>query len=222
ESGCAARSSLLPLHRPCRVDGHYCDANRLALRFPFAKARDTTLTLALTRASWRVGCFLTCDLCHQWIQAVALFTGTVSGPRQVDRDLRSVSSVCASLARNTRGFCCISRSTSCHLHHFSICGLCVSCTAARSEFLCCDASRTHNLGVANQFCRNWTSGKSFADHAERPLRRAGSKSYPNRVAEFSHYFGLLPSRRSGLSVLQTEWCRSTREIACDGTGSGDS
>src|SRR5439155_1668557 len=77
------------------------------------------------------------------------------------------------------------------------------------------------LGAANQFRRNRPSGKGFANHAEWPLRSAGSHSYSHWLAKFSHHPDLLPARRARLFLLQTERGSPARQIARDGTGSGD-
>jgi uncharacterized membrane protein YbhN (UPF0104 family) len=73
--------------------------------------------------------------------------------------------------------------------------------------------------VANQFRRNWTQRKSFADHAQWSLRCPGGKSHSDRLAEFSHYSRLLPPGSDRLFVLQAEWRSRTRAAARDGRGS---
>jgi len=142
--------------------------------------------------------------------------------RQIDRDLGRLSPLRASLARNARGVWGVAGSASCHFRHFSVCGLCIGRTGAAGEFLCRHAGRAHDLGVADQLCRNWAARKSIADHAQRPLRCAGSKSHSHRLTKFSHHPRLLSSRRPRLLVLQAEWRCRTRGIARDGRGSGDS
>src|SRR5216110_3858664 len=102
KSGRTARGIVRSVYRPCCVGRNYGHAHCVALRFPFTKTRDTKLALAVARPPWRLGHFFAFYLCHQWIQTLTLFAGTIPRPRQVNRDLRRLSSVRASLARNTR------------------------------------------------------------------------------------------------------------------------
>jgi Uncharacterised protein family (UPF0104). len=103
--------------------------------------------------------------------------GEVPGPRQTDRNFCRLSSLRTSLARHARCVRGVFGSTSRHVRDVSLCRLRVGRAGTSSRLLCCDASGTHHLCVTHQFRWNWPSGKSFANHAQRPLRSPGSKGH---------------------------------------------